>query len=438
MPCLQCKSTSYTGFSNDTLKKELTSLHVHCPNLKDGCTWTGKMKKLKNHLNPVLVGSCPYMEIECPSCSKPVRQDELALHASQTCPQRAHECQYCGKYRSTFQDVMTNHMSHCQYTPTSCPNGCREMPVNLDLESHISNDCPLTAIECEFKFFGCQATPLRNELSKHMQTSLVTHAKMLASTLEEVVRQNTLFQLELRREVKGLREDNLRLKLRMEEITQQQQLRQQERRTEKTQSSHSPIVIIQQTSHDETRGGSGGKDVIAESVTKHATTPMPPELVTLAQFTLSNYAMLKRNNKSWFSPPFYTRQQGYRMCLTVLTNGEGVGTGQYVAVYLHIMRGEFDDILTWPFKGELAVELLSQQNEGNPPPHSYTVRYTEATPRKCASRVSNGERALEGKGTPTFIHLSELALNYLKNDSLLFRIVRLKYETTNRRHTHIF
>lgn len=220
-----------------------------------------------------------------------------------------------------------------------------------------------------------------------------------------------------------------------------------------SQPSHSPIVIIQQTSHDDSRPSTNPNTSTTTSTTttaadspsnptSHPSEPLP-ETITLAQFTLNDYAMMKRNNHSWFSPPFYTRQQGYRMCLKVMTNGEGSGTGQYVAMYLHLMRGEFDDLLAWPFRGELVVELLCQQKVKDTttplhPPHTHALHYTDATPRRHASRVTYEDRATEGKGTPSFIHLSELAIKFLHNDSLVFRIIKYKTENTARRHTHIF
>ena len=52
---------------------------------------------------------------------------------------------------------------------------------------------------------------------------------------------------------------------------------------------------------------------------------------------------------SWFSFPFYTRPEGYKMYLEIDANGyiinDDEGTMSYVSVYISLMRGEFDDQL---------------------------------------------------------------------------------------------
>ena len=40
------------------------------------------------------------------------------------------------------------------------------------------------------------------------------------------------------------------------------------------------------------------------------------------------------------------------------------GPYMYVAVYVFMMRGEFDDRLKWPLKGEIKVQLLNQRGRG--------------------------------------------------------------------------
>ena len=63
----------------------------------------------------------------------------------------------------------------------------------------------------------------------------------------------------------------------------------------------------------------------------------------------------------WYSPPFYSLLRGYKMYLQVHCNGRGAGKGTHVSVFVHLMRGEFDDKLKWPFRGEVTVQLLSQE-----------------------------------------------------------------------------
>ena len=65
----------------------------------------------------------------------------------------------------------------------------------------------------------------------------------------------------------------------------------------------------------------------------------------------------KRNNKVWYSLPFYTHPRGYKVCLTVYANGEGDGEGTHISVSAYLMRGEFDDLLKWPFQGRVVLQL---------------------------------------------------------------------------------
>ena len=47
------------------------------------------------------------------------------------------------------------------------------------------------------------------------------------------------------------------------------------------------------------------------------------------------------------------------MCLAVYANGWAEGRSKCISVYVHLMRGEFDDKLEWPFRGDIHMQLLS-------------------------------------------------------------------------------
>ena len=78
-----------------------------------------------------------------------------------------------------------------------------------------------------------------------------------------------------------------------------------------------------------------------------------------AQFTISEYSKRKQFNNRYFSPPFTTSPQGYRLCLNVRANGTGSGKGSHLSIYAYIMKGQHDDHLQWPFTGTIIIELLN-------------------------------------------------------------------------------
>ena len=144
--------------------------------------------------------------------------------------------------------------------------------------------------------------------------------------------------------------------------------------------------------------------------------------------TMDGFAQHKRKSDTWFSEPFYTHPDGYKMCLNVDASGSGNGEGTHVSVYVYLMRGEFDDFLEWPFRGNIIVQLLNQLADKEH--HSITISFTDKTPDQVAGRVTTGERGELGWGwgKPTFISHKELykanGAKYLQKDCLQFQVTK--------------
>ena len=51
------------------------------------------------------------------------------------------------------------------------------------------------------------------------------------------------------------------------------------------------------------------------------------------------------------------------MHLRVKAKGQGRGEGTHVSLFVHLMRGEYDNRLKWPFRGHITVKLLNQRSE---------------------------------------------------------------------------
>ena len=66
---------------------------------------------------------------------------------------------------------------------------------------------------------------------------------------------------------------------------------------------------------------------------------------------------------SLYSAPFYTGRHGYKMCLRLYMDGDGSGKGTHLSFFLTLMRGEYDALLTWPFRQTVTLTLLDQDRQ---------------------------------------------------------------------------
>ena len=156
--------------------------------------------------------------------------------------------------------------------------------------------------------------------------------------------------------------------------------------------------------------------------------PVPPVTIVMGGFI-----SLKVSDNPCFSSPFYSHLKGYKMCLKVFANGRGRGAGTHVSVYVHLMRGEYDDDLLWPFRGDITLRLINHKADER---HVERIFFfDDGAPSSVAGRVAESERALKGRGFGQVI--SHSALHYGQNtgfftkDSLEFQVMSVNVYFTS-------
>ena len=136
---------------------------------------------------------------------------------------------------------------------------------------------------------------------------------------------------------------------------------------------------------------------------------------TIASIQKKSVVFRVMKRKKFFSTSFYTGINGYNMRIKVHPEGSGRDNGTHVSVFVHILEGDNDDNLKWPFIGSAKIELLNQLEDENH--HFMTVIFNQ---EKDAHVGSN-------QGYPKFIRHSKLPhdpvnnTQYLKDDTLYFR-----------------
>ncbi len=165
-PCPLCNSEGFTLTYNREKDVSLKQLEVYCTHRKIGCEWSEKLEMLEKHLNhnPNLekqLEGCAFVEVRCyhDGCGQSIQRRIIFNHQVRECPQRPFSCEYCHEYESTFHDVTTDHWPVCKCYPVSCPHKCtQDIFQYQNLEHHLTKECPLQEVECNFKYVGVRSS----------------------------------------------------------------------------------------------------------------------------------------------------------------------------------------------------------------------------------------------------------------------------------------
>ena len=362
-PC--CNAEAFNMFEDKRLKRSLYAFRVHCTHKKQGCQWEGELGQLDNHLNynppeEKQLEGCQFSIISCLFCSNHSLRSTITTHQHEECPKRPFSCEHCKDYNSTFEDIITNHWQMCSYYPITCTNGCGDTVQRQNFENHIINECPLTVVDCDFQHVGCEVRLPRKDMPVHLVESAVCHLSLQTSVYKQVM-------IQMNEEIKQLRQQVMNLTREVE-----------------TQRNSTPINVC------------------------------PLEL------KMTKFKRRRENNEVWYSLPFYSYWQGYKMRLRIYFNRRADSKGKYLSVYVQLMKGEFDDQLEWPFQGKLEIQLLNQNKDEEHDTGILNFKDNIAT--NAQQRVLDGNDSKYTHGFSKFALICTLRPNFLKNNCLRFRV----------------
>ena len=133
-------------------------------------------------------------------------------------------------------------------------------------------------------------------------------------------------------------------------------------------------------------------------------------------FKVTGFNARKAIDGWFFSDSFFTSPFAFKMCIKVVPNGEGSGSGTYVSVYAKLLEGPYDASLSWPFMGTVTFTLLNQLADDNH--HSYTLKYET----KYNANVGSVWGKAHFTSHSALSHDPVKNMQYLKNDTLYFRV----------------
>ena len=295
--------------------------------------------------------------------------------------------------------------------------GCEWIGELRELDNHLNSDppadkslqgCPYTLVNCPLSCAGCGNGVYRKDAKSYADDKLLGHVMIQSAQIKDVIAK--LARLEAACE-QGMTKLNTTFEQRMTnlEAAFEQRMTKLEvafqQGMTKLENKISELDGMMVASKPQPVGQPQQSDGRVTGICKPV----------VAEFTMTNFEEHKRDGDIWYSPHFYTHPNGYKMCLRIDANGTGSGRGTHLSVFVCLMRGEFDDRLKWPFRGNISIKLANQEEDKD---HIVkTVRFTVTVQPFYCQRVMKDKPSL-GYGCGQFLPFTKLQPKYLRNDCI--------------------
>ena len=293
------------------------------------------------------------------------------------CPFAEAGCSWEGKFGECF-----NHKSKCGFRPITTPNirvfaTNASPPQSLDLSGALSFElvefCS-DSLQCPLSPFGCsERFTDRDQLNRHLQKYQYGHLTMLINRiqlLEEKVRDQSVVphnsnmneQRRYQGQLSGRMGFHAVVVPLQDSSDEMQRMRNEfaselKSRDEEVASLRSQVVKLEKqirSKNAELENRDFRLSLIENS--NHNGTM----IWKIPQFNQRKADAENEKYTSIFSLPFYSGRYGYKMCLRLYIMGDGIGKGTHLSLFFVVMRGEFDNILQWPFTHKVTFKLINQ------------------------------------------------------------------------------
>jgi len=456
-------------FPDKLTEREIKCLPVYCSNKRNGCLWQGELNALKQTHEPL----CEYERVVCNlnhACTAVLLRKELDHHEEHVCRYRLISCGQCNK--NMLAGDKEKHNSECEHQHSDCPYHCGQRVSDQTMGYHMSECAQLmSGNSCPYAVIGCTAKPGSwSNLKDHLDSSINTHSA-LAARLNLKTRQKQNFIGHLEEEIEALKSvcqvESSKIEELDSRLTEQaksnKEMRQQfesekvkmdskvlslETRLREVQDISQQLQRLREQVEQAPAAQRGSRDNVSLedsqqfsqsilSIEKQAAilsanlSDADLKLQLIENTSTNGMLTWKVDNIQYrinqsrtghmtalHSPPCYSHKFGFKFCLRLYLNGDGLGKGKNVSLFFVLMKGDYDNLLDWPFNKRVTFTLLAPEN-------SKPVREVQETfvPNKTSSSFQKPTKVMNvAAGCPLFLDNKRLD-DYISDDSIFLKCV---------------
>ncbi|XP_068713284.1 TNF receptor-associated factor 6-A-like [Montipora foliosa] len=137
-------------------------------------------------------------------------------------------------------------------------------------------------------------------------------------------------------------------------------------------------------------------------------------------FKITEVAQHRENETAIFTDAVYNDHQEKLFGIRIHPKGVGGGRGRHVALFIHLIKGDFDNSLVWPFDGIVTISVLDQSDCS---PRRDLIQIIQANPDVPAFQQPGETICRTGYGYERFAPIEEFfGPRYVKDDAILLKI----------------
>ncbi|KAM4043345.1 TNF receptor-associated factor 5 isoform 1-T3 [Anomaloglossus baeobatrachus] len=455
-------------FKDNCCKREVLNLLVYCRNAPD-CDVKVSLGRFQDHL-----GQCLCETITCTNtgCQDKVIRKDLDNHLTTQCELRDETCAYCNK-SMTFIDLQIHTLKYCPLYPVSCLNNCGKTCPREEVDDH-QLECLEAVVECPYTSYGCYIKVKRGKLKVHEETFLRDHMLYVLNRNTKLEKQMFDLKQSLEQKESRILQLSNTVKWCEKECRQFVQLGSNGNHLSSAQSLASymekaawleeqVMQLVQLISEEQSRHdlrplvdaiesmkqklssmekykdrldfleGQSSKHDVQINIHKAQLSSNEERFKVLEGtcyngkliWKITDYERKKMEAVegrvvSIYSQHFYTSRCGYRLCARAYLNGDGSGKGSFLSLYFVVMKGEFDSLLSWPFKQKVTLMLIDQSGKKN-----HFIDVFKADPHSSSFKRPEGETNI-ASGCPRFVSHFQIEnpknACYIKEDTIFIKV----------------
>ena len=222
---------------------------------------------------------------------------------------------------------MNGHLEVCGEFVIPCPNKCSEefRVKRKDKSIHLIQECPLQETECPYSQCGCEVKVKRRNLEQHEKEEMHKHMKLTIIPMQSDI-------ITLQGENEVLRNN----------VSEFQSLLKEEK-----EATHA-LEFAMKTMQSKMVKLEKENEVFSNLMTRGS-----------LEWKINEIQNNISENISAYSVPFYVGLYKFQGCV------EWNETEYYLGIFLHIIKGEWDDKLKWPIKYRYSIALVNQLDAKN-------------------------------------------------------------------------